>query len=95
MRISGKLIALGNNDMTSFSRFPQTDDRYHALIKEVHDKTIKAGKIFGQAAATYATGPYSYDGRFFQNGPSNDGFVPPSNGSGPINVNAPPPGEEN
>ncbi len=88
------VVITGNNDMTNFSGFPQTDDHYHALIKEVHDQTIKAGKIFGQAAATYATGPYSYDARFFQNGPSNDGYKPPATGRGPVNVNAPPKGEE-
>jgi len=63
-------------------------------VKKVHDDTIRAGKIFGQAAATYATGPYSYDARFFQNGPSNDGYVPQGRGRGPVNVNAPPKGEE-
>ncbi|HVW11520.1 MAG TPA: hypothetical protein VHC90_23205 [Bryobacteraceae bacterium] len=64
------------------------------MVKQVHDATIKAGKIFGQAAATYATGPYSYDARLFQNGPSNDGYVPPAQGGRPVNVNAPPKGEE-
>jgi 4-hydroxy-2-oxoheptanedioate aldolase len=89
------VVITGNNDLSSFSGFPQSDDRYHALVKEVHDQTVKAGKIFGQAAATYATGPYSYDARFFQNGPSNDGYVPPGGrGRGPVNVNAPPKGEE-
>lgn len=89
------VVIIGNNDMSSFSGFPQTDPRYQALIKTVHDETVKAGKIFGQAAATYATGPYSYDARFFQNGPSNDGYVPPAGrGGAPVNVNAPPKGEE-
>ena len=60
----------------------------------MHDDTLRAGKIFGQAAAMYATGPYSYDARFFQNGPSNDGYVPPAaHGLVPANVNAPPKGE--
>jgi 2-keto-3-deoxy-L-rhamnonate aldolase RhmA len=72
------VVITGNGDLSSFSGYPQTDDRYHALVKQVHDETIRAGKIFGQAAATYATGPYSYDARFFQNGPSNDGWQPPT-----------------
>ncbi len=72
------VVITGNNDLSSFSGFPQTDDRYQALVKEVRDSTVKAGKIFGQAAATYANGPHSYDARFFQNGPSNDGWVPPT-----------------
>ena len=50
------VVITGNNDLSSFSGFPQSDDRYHALVKDVHDATIKAGKIFGQAAANYATG---------------------------------------
>src|SRR6185437_13433335 len=45
------VVITGNNDLSSFSGLPTTDDRYHALVKEVHDKTIRAGKIFGQAAA--------------------------------------------
>jgi 2-keto-3-deoxy-L-rhamnonate aldolase RhmA len=89
------VVITGNNDLSSFSGFPQSDDHYHALVKDVHDATVRAGKIFGQAAAAYATGPYSYDARFFQNGPSNDGYVPPAApGRGPVNVNAPPKGEE-
>jgi len=89
------VVITGNNDLSSFSGFPQTDDRYQALVKQVHDSTVKAGKIFGQAAATYATGPHSYDARFFQNGPSNDGWVPPrAPGAKPVNVNAAPKGEE-
>jgi hypothetical protein len=59
----------------------------------VHDDTLRAGKIFGQANAMYATGPYSKDGYFFQNGPSNDGWQPPKRG-GISSPNAPPPGEE-
>lgn len=89
------VVITGNNDLSSFSGYPQTDDRYQALVKQVHDATLRAGKIFGQAAAIYATGPHSYDARFFQNGPSNDGWVPPAAPGGkPVNVNAPPKGEE-
>jgi 2-keto-3-deoxy-L-rhamnonate aldolase RhmA len=89
------VVITGNNDLSSFSGLPPTDDRYHALVKEVHDQTVRAGKIFGQAAATAANGAYSYDARFFQNGPSNDGYVPPAGrGAAPVNVNAPPKGEE-
>ena len=89
------VVITGNNDLSQFSGFAQTDDRYQAMVKKVHDDTIKAGKIFGQANAKYATGPYSYDARFFQNGPSNDGWVPPNAGSGRgTDTSAPPPGEE-
>ena len=91
------VVIIGNNDLSSFSGFSQTDDRYHQLVQKVHDDTLRAGKIFGQANAMYATGPYSKDSFFFQNGPSNDGWQPPNRGAGrggaasPI---APPPGEE-
>lgn len=89
------VVITGNNDLSSFSGFPQTDDRYQALVKEVRDSTVRAGKIFGQAAAVYATGPYNYGARFFQNGPSNDGWVPPAApGTAPVNVYAAPKGEE-
>jgi 4-hydroxy-2-oxoheptanedioate aldolase len=89
------VVITGNNDLSSFSGYLQTDDRYHELVKKVHDDTLRAGKIWGQAAATYATGPYSYGALFFQNGPSNDGYVPPAvPGQKPVNVNAAPKGEE-
>jgi len=55
------------------------------------DDTLKAGKIFGQANAMYASGhPLSKDSKFFQNGPSNDGWRP----SGVSNPSAPPPEEK-
>jgi 4-hydroxy-2-oxoheptanedioate aldolase len=89
------VVITGNNDLSSFSGFSQTDDRYHDLVRKVHDDTLRAGKIFGQAAAANANGAYSYDGRLYQNGPSNDGWVPPAApGAAPVNVNAPPKGEE-
>ena len=82
------MVITGNNDLSQFSGFAQTDDRYQASVKKVHDDTIKAGKIFGQANAKYATGPDSYDARFFQNGPSNDGWVPPNAGSVEVRIRA-------
>src|ERR1700684_3255473 len=84
------VVIIGNNDLSSFSGFAQTDDRYQAMVTKIHDDTLRAGKIFGQANATYATGPYSKDSFFFQNGPSNDGWQPPKTGA---SQNAPPPGE--
>ncbi len=86
------VVIIGNNDLSSFSGLPQTDERYHQMVEKVHDDTLRAGKIFGQANAMYATGPYSKDARFFQNGPSNDGWKPAKPGG--ANPNAPPPGEE-
>jgi 2-keto-3-deoxy-L-rhamnonate aldolase RhmA len=86
------VVIIGNNDLSYFSGFPQTDERYHQLVQKVHDDTLRAGKIFGQANAIYATGPYSKDAYFFQNGPSNDGWTPPK--AAGANPNAPPPGED-
>ncbi len=89
------VVIMGNNDLSSFSGFPQNDDRYQALVKKVHDDTLRAGKIFGQAAANYAKGhPLSGTAKFFQNGPSNDGWVPPPAGGRRVDVNAAPEGEE-
>jgi 2-keto-3-deoxy-L-rhamnonate aldolase RhmA len=72
------VVIVGNNDLSSFSGFAPTDERYHQLVQKVHDDTLRAGKIFGQANQMYHTGPYSKDSMFFQNGPSNDGWQPPS-----------------
>jgi 2-keto-3-deoxy-L-rhamnonate aldolase RhmA len=89
------VVIIGNNDLSSFSGFPQNDDRYQMMVTKIHDDTLRAGKIFGQANATYAKGhPLSKDAKFFQNGPSNDGWQPPARGGRGTNPNAPPPGEE-
>src|SRR5580692_258208 len=89
------VVIIGNNDLSWFSGYAQTDERYHQLVDKVHDDTLRAGKIFGQANAIYAKGPYSKDSMFFQNGPSNDGWTPPaSGGRGGVNPSAPPKGEE-
>ncbi|HLK61938.1 MAG TPA: aldolase/citrate lyase family protein [Bryobacteraceae bacterium] len=83
------VVIIGNNDLSSFSGYPQTDDRYQMMVTKIHDDTLRAGKIFGQANAIYATGhPLSKDSKFFQNGPSFDGWKLPG-----VNPNAPPPGE--
>lgn len=75
------VVIIGNADMTNFSGFPQNDDHYQALITKVHDETLKAGKIWGQANANYAKNhPLSKDAKFFQNGPSNDGWAPAGRG---------------
>jgi len=89
------VVIIGNNDLSSFSGFAQNDDRYQMLVTKIHDDTLRAGKIFGQANANYAKGhPLSKDAKFFQNGPSLDGWTPPGRGGRGGNTNAPPPGEE-
>jgi 4-hydroxy-2-oxoheptanedioate aldolase len=87
------VVIVGNNDLSQFSGFAQDSPQYQAMVTKIHDDTKRAGKIFGQANAIYATGhPLSKDAFFFQNGPSNDGWKPPARG-GRGNPNAPPPGE--
>ena len=95
-RVEGvDVVIIGNNDLSVFSGYAQDDDRYQALVTKVHDDTRRAGKIFGQAAAVYYKGhPLSGTAKFFQNGPSNDGWVPPAARGGRGSVTAPPPGEE-
>jgi 2-keto-3-deoxy-L-rhamnonate aldolase RhmA len=89
------VVIIGNNDLASFSGYAQGTPEYQALMTKVHDDVLRAGKIFGQANAMYATGnPLSKDAKFFQNGPSNDGYTPPGRGGRGANPNAPPPGEE-
>jgi 2-keto-3-deoxy-L-rhamnonate aldolase RhmA len=88
------VVIIGNNDLSSFSGFPQNDERYQAMVTKIHDDVVRAGKIFGQANASYAKGhPLSGDSFFFQNGPSNDGWTPPGRGGRGGNVSAPPEGE--
>jgi 2-keto-3-deoxy-L-rhamnonate aldolase RhmA len=78
------VVILGNSDLTSFSGFPQTDDRYQDLLTKVRDATYLAGKYWGNAGFQFATGNrLSPDSRFHQNGPSKVGFVPPARAGGP------------
>jgi 2-keto-3-deoxy-L-rhamnonate aldolase RhmA len=75
------VVLVGNNDLSQFSGYAQGSPDYMRLITEIHDATKRAGKIFGQANANYATGtPLSKDTLFFQNGSSNDGWQPPARG---------------
>ena len=75
------VVIIGNNDLAQFSGYAQTDDRYQQMVAKIHDDTLRARKIFGQANWIYATGhPLSKDAKFFQNGPSNDGWKPPAGG---------------
>ena len=84
------VVIIGNNDLSSFSGFSQKDDRYQWMVTQIHDSTLRAGKIFGQANAVYYTGhPLSSSSKFFQNGPSFDGWKLP----GAASPTAPPPGE--
>jgi 2-keto-3-deoxy-L-rhamnonate aldolase RhmA len=72
------VVILGNNDLSSFSGLPQADPEYQRMLEKVRDATLRAGKIFGNAGAQYREGyTVSKDSFFFQNGPTNDGWVNP------------------
>jgi 2-keto-3-deoxy-L-rhamnonate aldolase RhmA len=75
------VVIQGNNDLSRFSGWAQTDPRYQALLTVSRNATLHAGKFWGNAGAQYLTGnPLSADVRFVQNGPSIDGWNPPPRG---------------
>jgi 2-keto-3-deoxy-L-rhamnonate aldolase RhmA len=75
------VVIQGNNDLSRFSGWSQTDPRYQSLLTVSRNATLHAGKFWGNAGAQYLTGnPLSADVRFVQNGPSIDGWTPPARG---------------
>jgi 2-keto-3-deoxy-L-rhamnonate aldolase RhmA len=75
------VVIQGNNDLSRFSGWTQTDPRYQSLLTISRNATLKAGKFWGNAGAQYLTGnPLSADVRFVQNGPAMDGWTPPARG---------------
>src|SRR5882672_8627957 len=75
------VVIQGNNDLSRFSGWAQTDPRYQSLLTVSRNATLRAGKFWGNAGAQYLTGnPLSPDVRFVQNGPSSDGWTPPARG---------------
>jgi hypothetical protein len=83
------VVLIGNNDLSSFSGWPQNDPRYQDALVKVHDAALKYGKYFGNAGAQYLNGyVLSADTRMVQNGPARDGWTPPR-GGGPGRGGAP------
>jgi 2-keto-3-deoxy-L-rhamnonate aldolase RhmA len=77
------VVIEGNADLSRFSGFAPSDDRYEDLMIRVHDAAIKAGKFYGSASSQYLKGNIlSPDTRFVQNGPAFDGWTPPARGGG-------------
>src|SRR5687767_14625112 len=75
------VVLIGNNDLSSFSGWPQNDPRYQDALIKVHDAALKYGKYFGNAGAQYLNGyVLSADTRMVQNGPARDGWAPPRGG---------------
>src|SRR6187455_3638455 len=77
------VVILGNNDLSSFSGWPQNDARYQDAIIKVHNAALKYGKYFGNAGQQYRTGyTVSADTMLIQDGPARDGWAPPRGGGG-------------
>jgi hypothetical protein len=77
------VVMIGNNDLASFSGWPQNDPRYQDAIIKVHDAALKYGKYFANAGEQYLNGyTVSADTRMVQNGPACDGWRPAGRGRG-------------
>jgi 2-keto-3-deoxy-L-rhamnonate aldolase RhmA len=73
-------VILGNNDLSNFSGWLQTDPRYQDAVIKVHNAALKYGKFYGNAGAQYLNGYTVTAGtRMVQNGPARDGWTPPAN----------------
>src|SRR5262249_29382450 len=84
------VIILGNNDLSSFSGWAQSDPRYQDAVIKVHNAALKYGKFFGNAGQQYRTGyTVSADTRLIQDGPARDGWSPPRGGGGAARGAAP------
>jgi 2-keto-3-deoxy-L-rhamnonate aldolase RhmA len=82
------VVIQGNNDLSRFSGWAQTDPRYQSMLSISRNASLRAGKWWGNAGQQYLTGnPLSADVRFVQNGPSMDGWTPPARG--PSNAEEP------
>jgi 2-keto-3-deoxy-L-rhamnonate aldolase RhmA len=86
------VVILGNNDLSSFSGWPQNDPRYQDVLVKVHDAALKYGKYFGNAGQQYLNGyVLSADTRMVQDGPARDGWQRPPRNGGPGRGAAPAP----
>jgi 2-keto-3-deoxy-L-rhamnonate aldolase RhmA len=84
------VVIQGNNDLSAFSGWAQSDDRYQDLLTKTHDAALKAGKYWGNAGAQFLTGNrLSADTRFIQNGPARDCWIPPARGRGRSSLEEP------
>jgi 2-keto-3-deoxy-L-rhamnonate aldolase RhmA len=77
------VVIQGNSDLSQFSGWNQTDERYRRLLTISRNATLKAGKYWGNAGQQFLDDKvFGPDTRFVQNGPSNDGFAFPQRGRG-------------
>ncbi len=80
-------IIVGNNDLSSFSGFAAGFPQYQQLITKIHDDTLRAGKIFGQANAIYAQGQSVEQGRhLLPERPFQRRLGSPANGNGAMSA---------
>jgi 2-keto-3-deoxy-L-rhamnonate aldolase RhmA len=64
------VVFAASGDLGSFTGYSRDDPRYNALVKEIHDKTLAAGK--------YLAGPAAWrdrEGFLFFQGPSEGGLI--------------------
>jgi 2-keto-3-deoxy-L-rhamnonate aldolase RhmA len=81
-------LLVAHGDLGSFSGFASGSPQYEALVTQIHDSALAAGKFVGAVTAAYAQRggipgrTDSADFRMNWNGPSHDGWTPPSSGRG-------------
>jgi 4-hydroxy-2-oxoheptanedioate aldolase len=82
--VDGLLVA--NTDLGNFSGFAPQSPQYEALVTQIHDAALKAGKFLGAVTTAYAQ-PGGVPGRtdhadfrLNYSGPSHDGWQPPTGG---------------
>jgi 4-hydroxy-2-oxoheptanedioate aldolase len=82
--VDGLLVA--NTDLGNFSGFAPQSAQYEALVTQIHDAALKAGKFLGTVTPAYAQ-PRGVPGRtdhadfrLNYSGPSHDGWQPPNDG---------------
>jgi len=75
-------LLIANTDLGNFSGFAPGSPRYEALVTEIHDSALAAGKFLGTVTPAYAQQggvpgrQDSADFRMNYNGPSIDGWKP-------------------
>jgi 2-keto-3-deoxy-L-rhamnonate aldolase RhmA len=69
------VVIIGSNDLQEFTGIPMSDNRYQDLLTRVRDATYLAGKFFGNVIGK--DNPLRADARFFEYGPTMDGYVDP------------------
>jgi 2-keto-3-deoxy-L-rhamnonate aldolase RhmA len=78
--VDGLLVA--NTDLGNFSGFAPQSPQYEALVSQIHDSALKAGKFLGTVTTAYAQpggvrGRADHaDFRLNYNGPAHDGWQP-------------------